>query len=199
MSYKLASVIAATCLFIAACGASTTSVGAPTTDEVAQPSTTDAPIDSTNPAVSEPATTTLDPATTSTSIPLSTIPLSGPTGTLAVHLQPVDGVFIEGFEAGLRFETADGQVIYATLWTDFVKSTGSTNLRDYYDSVLEQAVPAGTVVVLATVNIGAGPGPVTPDISGELRCRLEVDVPVDRLIEVELAFDRQGNCLTQTT
>lgn len=194
MSYKLASAIAATSLFMAACGASTTEVGSPSTDEVAQPTTTDSPPESSDPTdLSRPPTTPEDPATTST-----TIPLSGSTGTLAVHLQPVDGVFIEGFEAGLRFETSDGQVIYATLWTDFVESTGSTNLRDYYDTVLERAVPAGPVVVLATLNIGAGPGPVVPDINGDLRCRLELDVPDDGLAEVELAFDSQGDCLTQT-
>ena len=31
-------------------------------------------------------------------------------GVVTVHLEEVDGYFIEGFEIGLRFETTDGKV-----------------------------------------------------------------------------------------
>lgn len=63
-------------------------------------------------------------------------------------------MFIEGFEIGLRFDTGGGEVIAATLWSDFVRSTGATDIDAYYQSALRQPVPAGTVLVQAEVNIG---------------------------------------------
>ena len=107
---------------------------------------------------------------------------------MAVRLEPVDGMFIEGFEVGLRFEDADGAVLDTVLWSDFVSSQDGAAAQDYYGSVLEQSVPAGPVVVLAAVNIGIGPPPETPDLDGELRCRLELEVPEGETVEVEVLF-----------
>lgn len=117
-------------------------------------------------------------------------------GTIAVHIEEVEGFFIEGFEVGLRFETADGEVIASTLWGDFVAAEGDGSLESFYESVLEQPVPAGDVVVLATANVGAGPPPETPDIEGDLRCRLEVTVPEGDTVEVEVNFSGTDDCLT---
>lgn len=116
-------------------------------------------------------------------------------GTIAVHIEDVDGVFIEGFEVGLRFETPDGEVIASTLWSDFVQSLGVESIDAYYDSVLEQAVPAGTVVVLASANIGPGGPPEVPNLAGDLRCRLEVDVPASGRVDVEVTFSDEDDCL----
>jgi hypothetical protein len=116
-------------------------------------------------------------------------------GTVAVHIQELDGVFVEGFEVGLRFETPDGEVIASTLWSDFVESLDSESIEAYYDSVLEQDVPAGTVVVLASANVGIGPPPEVPDLDGDLRCRLEVEVPAEARVDVEVTFDDPADCL----
>lgn len=116
-------------------------------------------------------------------------------GTIAVRLEPVSGVFTEGFEVGLRFETTDGDTITSTLWSDFVQSRGAGSIDAYYDSVLEQEVPAGQVAVLATVNIGPGGPPEVPDLDGPLRCRLLVDVPADGRVEVEVSFSGDDDCL----
>lgn len=116
-------------------------------------------------------------------------------GTVAVHIQEVDGVFIEGFEVGLRFETPDGDVIGSTLWSDFVESQGDASLDAYYDSVYEQEVPAGTVIVRASANVGIGPPPEVPDLDGDLRCRLEVEVPDAGRVDVEVTFDDPDDCL----
>jgi hypothetical protein len=116
-------------------------------------------------------------------------------GVIAVQLEELDGVFVEGFEVGLRFETSDGTVIGSTLWSDFVASTTDASLEAYYGSVLEQDVPAGTVVVLASANVGIGPPPEIPDLDGPLRCRLEVVVPEDGRIDVEVTFDDPDACL----
>jgi hypothetical protein len=120
---------------------------------------------------------------------------SSGTGTIAVSLEETNGAFIEGFEIALRFEAADGAVIESLHWTDFVQSTGAEDIDAYYDAVLEQPVPAGRVVVLATTTIGPGGPPEKPDLDGPLDCRLEVDVPGDGRVEVEVSFAGTGDCL----
>lgn len=66
-----------------------------------------------------------------------------------VRIEETGGAFIEGFEVGLRFAAADSTVLASTLWTDFVESFRVDSIEDYYDRVLEQDVPAGTVVIPA--------------------------------------------------
>ncbi|MBT8247246.1 MAG: hypothetical protein KJN73_05495 [Acidimicrobiia bacterium] len=117
------------------------------------------------------------------------------TGLVAVSLEEVGGFFHEGFEIGLRFENAEGEVIAATLWSDFVVSQGVKGLEDFYDSILEQVVPAGELVVLATVNVGIGPPPEVPDLGGDLRCRIEVVVPENDRVNIEVSFVNHENCL----
>lgn len=116
-------------------------------------------------------------------------------GEVHVQLEEVEGFFIEGFEVGLRFETASGEVIASTLWSDFVASTERTEIEAFYDSVLTQEVPAGTVRVGAEVNIGMGPGPSIPDLSGPLPCTLDVDVAPGEVVDVEVHFDGGTDCL----
>ena len=118
-----------------------------------------------------------------------------PAGIVRVRLEPVAGIFDEGFEIGLRFETADGTVIASTLWTDFVREkNGNPTINDFYECVLEQSVPPGDIVLWAEANVGIGPPPVTPDLAGPLRCRLDVSVPEGGQIDVEVLFFDQ-NCL----
>ncbi len=185
--------------------ASTASTASPTADS--EPPATESPTTespTTEPPITEPPTTATpstspeadgDTTTTST-IGADPSPGSTEQGVVAVRLQDVDGYFIEGFEIGLRFETATKEVIAATLWSDFVLSTGDDGIDAYYDSVLEQSVPAGTITILATANVGMGPGPVIPDPNGALDCRLTVEVPADGRIDVEVGFD-DGNCLRE--
>ncbi len=123
----------------------------------------------------------------------------GGQGTVAVHLEPLDGVLIEGFELGLRFETADGEVLDQRLWSEFVAGTGDPSIDAFYDSVLEAEVPAGTVVVLANLVQSIG-GPIEPpDLSGEMPCSLEVDVPEGGTVEVEVSFSGEPDCMTVTS
>ncbi len=116
-------------------------------------------------------------------------------GEIRVRLEEVDGFFIEGFEVGLRFEDGDGQLLAATLWSDFVVSTGNTDLDSFYDSVLSQPVPAGPVHVSAEVNIGAGPAPSVPDLIAELPCALTVEVDPGAVVVLEASFDASDDCL----
>jgi hypothetical protein len=116
-------------------------------------------------------------------------------GEIAVRLEEVEGVFVEGFEVGLRFETAGGEVIASTLWSDFVSSLGSAEMDAYYDSVLTQVVPAGAVTVRAEVNVGMGPGPSIPDLAGDLPCELPVEVGPGERVDVEVSFSGGADCL----
>ena len=123
---------------------------------------------------------------------------SGPTeetGIVAVSLEPVDSLLTEGFELGLRYETADGEVLGTTQWTEFVAQQEGDAATDFYGSIHEQSVPAGPVTVLATMNIGIGPPPIKPDVNGELRCRLDIEVPAGGMATVEVLFDGTDACL----
>jgi hypothetical protein len=70
-----------------------------------------------------------------------------------------------------------------------------TSADTYCSSVHEAAVPAGETVVLATVNIGMGPPPETPGLSGEMDYRLPIDVPEDGRVEIEVRFSGRDDCL----
>jgi len=111
--------------------------------------------------------------------------------TIAVRMEETEGIFIEGFEVGLRFvDAATGTEIDRVLWTEFVASLDSTELDAFYDSVLEQPVPAGTIRVGVDVNVGIGPGPQPPDLdAAAMPCELEVEVAAGATITVEVAFD----------
>lgn len=145
---------------------------------------------------SQPPTTESAPTTTATTSPDVDLPVPTEQGVITIRLEKVDGIFIEGFEAGIRIETIEGDVLLATLWSDFVNRQANPTFTDYYESVLEQSVQAGEIVVLATVNVGLGPAPVRPDVNGEMACRLVLEVPADGVVEVELVFSGRDNCLS---
>ena len=120
-----------------------------------------------------------------------------PHGTVAVGLEEVDGFFIEGFEIGLRYETGDGTVVGSTLWSEAVAERGDDRIEAFYDTVVDQPVPAGDVVVLASVRLGVGPPPETPDLDGPMDCRLELTVPAGARVEVEVDFSGTADCLRE--
>lgn len=120
-------------------------------------------------------------------------------GTLMIGLEEVQGFFTEGFEVGLRIEQADGTVIAAWLWSDVVEEFGDGTARAFYETVLEESVPAGTLVVLATVNVGMGPAPEVPDLEGELDCRIKVEIPDGGEAVVEVDFSGTQDCLRQVS
>ena len=183
----------------------------PSTSEqsTTEPSTTGSTTDSSS-AGSQTTETPSDGPTTSSDDGPTTTSMGGGTGssatgdddgqpsdtagTVNVSLEPIDGFFIEGFEIGLRFETPDQEVLASFLWTDVVAALDDPTIEDYYDTVHPQPVTAGEVVVLATVSIGVGPAPVTPDLDGPMQCRLVVEVPEGGEVDVEVSFE-QSNCL----
>ncbi len=147
-----------------------------------------------SPSSSPPPTTS--PTSTVSTPPGPTTTGSGPgweqggNGTIALTVEEIDGYLIEGFEIGLRFETGQGDVIAALLWSEVVAATSEGGIDAYYDTILDQPVPAGRVVVRATTNVGLGPAPVRPDPLGALRCSLAVEVAPGSTVAVEVGFDR---------
>lgn len=117
--------------------------------------------------------------------------------TVVVQLEAVQGFFTEGFEVGLRIEDENGASVIATLWSEFVESQSGASASDYYGSVLEVEVPAGSLSIFATANVGIGPGPQIPDVSGDLRCRLDVSAADGERIDVEVSFSGEDDCLRQ--
>lgn len=179
MTHVRKALLLAGCIALAGCGSTATSAesidGSSTSSSGAPATTGDDPTPQEEPDGDDPAT--------------------APTGTVRVRLEKVEGFFIEGFEIGLRFETGEGEVLASTLWSDFVVGKGNPNLEDFYTSVLEQIVPVGDVVVLATVSVGSGPGPVTPDLTGDLDCRLPLEVVEGEVVDVEVSFGGGPKCL----
>jgi hypothetical protein len=122
----------------------------------------------------------------------------GETGTITVQLEPTQGIFVEGFAVGLRFTDADGEEVKALTWDDFVAELdAASNPNIYYEAVLEQEVPAGTITVGTDVNIGIGPGPEPPDLEADpMPCELDVEVPAGETVALEVSFDDSvGDCL----
>ena len=120
---------------------------------------------------------------------------SGGTGQIDVRLEETGGIFIEGFEVGLRFETLEGETLGAALWTEEFDEAGRTDIDAYYDGVLHRTVPAGTVVVRAEANVGAGPPPSVPDLTGDLPCSVTVDVAPGQTVTLEVSFAGGDGCL----
>jgi hypothetical protein len=124
----------------------------------------------------------------------------GGNGIISIRLEPTEGMFVEGFEVGLRFDDPEsGEEIDRQLWSDFVASLPpSDDSNAFYDSVYGQVVPAGVVRVGADVNIGIGPGPEPPDLdAGSLPCELDVEVGSGETVTVEVRFDDSvEDCLT---
>lgn len=109
---------------------------------------------------------------------------------------PEGTFYIEGFDVGLRFEDAAGEVLASAIWTQHVESVHpDAEITDFYDTVLEQPVPAGTAVVWADVTIGGSGGPLVPDTTGRLPCRLPVEVRAGKTVAVEVRFEEEPRCL----
>ena len=190
-------------LLVGACGGDDVDTGTttvPSSESTSSESTTtvttgEAEESTTTTGDSDESTTTVTTATSSTTAEADGRG-GGGSGVVNVSLESIDGFFIEGFEVGLRFETPGGDVLAATLWSDVVAAAGDSSPDAFYTAVHAQPVPAGDIVVLATVSIGIGPGPVTPDLVGPMSCELAVDVPAGGEVNVEVAFEDR-DCLSE--
>jgi hypothetical protein len=121
-----------------------------------------------------------------------------PEATLAVDMEPIEFVFIEGFDVTMRFYGPDGDLVAEREWSDAVAAGGpSDDLDDYYDFVLRQVVPAGTVRLVTWVRLSEG-GPIGPPAGPG--CETVLDVAADDTARVTLLFgpDGDGACAAVT-
>ena len=113
-------------------------------------------------------------------------------GTLAVDLEPVEGMFVEGFDVTLQFYDSGDNLLSERTWNQSVSATGTTaaagDVDPHYTHVLREPVPAGTVRLATVMRIGLSPdGP---------RCETTVEVGQGDVARVTLLFepDERGAC-----
>jgi hypothetical protein len=113
-------------------------------------------------------------------------------GTLAVDLEPVEGMFIEGFDGTLQFYDSGDNLLSERAWSESVTSTGTTaapgDIDPHYTHLLREPVPPGTVRLVTIMRIRLDPeGP---------RCETTVDVGEADVARVTLLFapDERGAC-----
>jgi hypothetical protein len=113
-------------------------------------------------------------------------------GVLAVDLEPVDGVLIEGFALTLHYIDAEGNQVGEAEWSETVPP-GST-IDDHYRHVHDQEVPAGAVTLRSWMRLSPG-GPLPP-ASGP-GCATPVNVGADDRARVTVLFGpdpHSGDC-----
>jgi hypothetical protein len=118
-------------------------------------------------------------------------------GTLAVNLEPTDGVFIEGFDVTLRYYDVGGVEVESVEWHETVPP--NANAEQWYRHVHRQEVPAGAVTLKSWMRISPG-GPIPPP-SGP-GCTTPVLVGADDQVRVTLLFTndpQSGDCAALTS
>ena len=112
-------------------------------------------------------------------------------GTLAVDVEPVEGMFVEGFDVTLQFYAGDNLLSERT-WNESVSATGATaaagDVDPHYTHVLDEPIPAGAIRLVTVMRIGMSPdGP---------QCETTVDVGDGDVARVTLLFepDDHGAC-----
>lgn len=113
-------------------------------------------------------------------------------GVLAVDLEPVDGMPIEGFALSLRYLDAEGDEVGQVEWSETIPP--DSTIEWYYRHVHEQRVPAGAVTLRSWMRVSAG-GPLPP-ASGP-GCTTPVTVGRDDRARVTVLFGpdpRSGEC-----
>lgn len=113
-------------------------------------------------------------------------------GVLAVDLEPVDGVFIEGFALTLRYVDAEGNEVGHVEWSETIPP--DSTIDGHYRHVHEQRVPAGAVTLRSWMRLSPG-GPLPP-ASGP-GCTTPVNVGSDDRARVTVLFGpdpHSGDC-----
>lgn len=113
-------------------------------------------------------------------------------GVLAVDVERVEGVFIEGFALSLRYVDAEGNEVGRVEWSETIPPDSSIGW--YYRHVHEQRVPAGAVTLRSWMRVSPG-GPLPP-ASGP-GCTTPVNVGSDDRARVTVLFapdPETGDC-----
>lgn len=118
-------------------------------------------------------------------------------GTLAVNLEPVDGVFTEGFDVTLRYFDAGGTKVGDVEWHTTVPANSGVDA--YYKHVHLQQVPAGAVTLKSWMRISPG-GPIPPASGPGCTTPLQVGEEDQARVTLLFANDPQsGDCAALTS
>jgi hypothetical protein len=117
------------------------------------------------------------------------VPSSGE-GTLAVDLEPTEGLFVEGFDVTLQFYNADDEVIAEREWSEIAADAAGDDPQGYYTYVHEEPVPAGPVRLVSFMRISPGGAIPPPEGPG---CETDVDVADGDTARVTLLFQGDPN------
>jgi hypothetical protein len=109
---------------------------------------------------------------------------TGGQGTLAVDLEPLDGVMVEGFDVTLRFYSPDDELVAEREWSKVAPSGGDVDAYSTY--VHREPVPAGPVRLVSYMRISPGGAIPPPQEPG---CETTVDVADGDTTRVTLLFD----------
>lgn len=123
-------------------------------------------------------------------------------GTLVVDLEPVEAVFVEGFDVTLRVYGHTGDLLAEREWSEAVAEGGATTdpgggvdpyVDPYYMHVLREAVPAGTIRLVTFMRISPGGSIPPPEGPG---CETTVEVGAADATRITLLFgeDERGAC-----
>ena len=120
-------------------------------------------------------------------------PDAGGDATLAVDLEPLEGVLVEGFDVTLQFYGPGHELIAEREWSDVAGDAAGPD--GYYTYVLREPVPAGPVRLVSFMRIS--PGGAVPPPSGP-GCETDVDVTPGDTARVTLLFqgdpEADGGC-----
>lgn len=114
---------------------------------------------------------------------------SGGEGTLAVDLEPTEGVLVEGFDVTLRFyaDTGSGEELVAERdWSEVAADAAGDDPQGHYTYVHHETVPAGPVKLVSYMRISPGGAIPPPQGPG---CETTVDVADGDTVRVTLLFE----------
>jgi hypothetical protein len=111
-------------------------------------------------------------------------------GTLAVDLEPTEGVFVEGFDVTLRIYGADDELLAERDWSEIAADAAGDAPDGYYTHVHEEPVPAGPVRLVSYMRISPGGAIPPPQDPG---CETAVDVADGDTVRVTLLFEGDPN------
>jgi hypothetical protein len=118
-------------------------------------------------------------------------------GTLAVDLEPLEGIFVEGFDVTLRFYDSADNLLAERDWSQSVSATATTtvpgDVDPYYTHVLREPAPAGTLRLVTFMRVSPGGAIPPPEGPG---CETTVAVGQADMARVTLLFepDERGAC-----
>jgi hypothetical protein len=123
---------------------------------------------------------------------------AGGDATLAVDLERIDGVLVEGFDVTLKFYGPDDELVSEKEWSQVVPE--GDDPQAYYDYKLDEPVPAGQVKLVSYMRISPG-GAIPP--AQEPGCETTVDIAAGDTARITLLFQgdpaAEGGCAAVTS